>query len=170
MKRGLEGGLGLCSEALDDDWECGVQEDEEDEEEEDEDEEMEDAERAADARMALTMSGGLEGDGEEEDDDEDPANAVVLHEDKKYYPTAEEVYGEETETLVMEEDAQPLEVCFLFFSPPRPPQGSLWKRTRSPSRSPLLCLLASPPLGLLVMCMHVWCMRACVEACMCERV
>lgn len=35
---------------------------------------------------------------------------VVLHEDKKYYPTAEETYGEGTETLVMEEDAQPLEV------------------------------------------------------------
>ena len=40
----------------------------------------------------------------------EPENAVVLHEDKKYYPTAEEVYGKETETLVMEEDAQPLEV------------------------------------------------------------
>ena len=35
---------------------------------------------------------------------------VVLHEDKKYYPTAEETFGEGTETLVMEEDAQPLEV------------------------------------------------------------
>ena len=35
---------------------------------------------------------------------------VVLHEDKKYYPTAEETYGPDTETLVMEEDAQPLEV------------------------------------------------------------
>lgn len=36
--------------------------------------------------------------------------AVVLHEDKKYYPSAEEIYGAEVETLVMEEDAQPLEV------------------------------------------------------------
>ena len=36
------------------------------------------------------------------------ANAVVLHEDKKYYPTALEVYGPEVETLVQEEDAQPL--------------------------------------------------------------
>lgn len=33
---------------------------------------------------------------------------VVLHEDKKYYPTAEEVYGEGVETIVQEEDAQPL--------------------------------------------------------------
>jgi U5 small nuclear ribonucleoprotein component len=36
-------------------------------------------------------------------------NQVVLAEDKKYYPTAEEVYGEDVETLVMDEDAQPLE-------------------------------------------------------------
>ena len=35
---------------------------------------------------------------------------VVLHEDKKFYPTAEETYGKDTETLVQEEDAQPLEV------------------------------------------------------------
>jgi U5 small nuclear ribonucleoprotein component len=30
----------------------------------------------------------------------------VLHEDKKYYPTAEETYGADVETLVQEEDAQ----------------------------------------------------------------
>ncbi|KAK3309945.1 P-loop containing nucleoside triphosphate hydrolase protein [Chaetomium strumarium] len=41
-------------------------------------------------------------------DDEGPSNAVVLHEDKQYYPTAAQVYGEEVETLVQEEDAQPL--------------------------------------------------------------
>lgn len=35
---------------------------------------------------------------------------VVLHEDKKYYPTAEETFGEGTEALVQEEDAQPIEV------------------------------------------------------------
>lgn len=35
-------------------------------------------------------------------------HAVVLHEDKKYYPTAEEVYGPDVETIVHEEDAQPL--------------------------------------------------------------
>ena len=32
--------------------------------------------------------------------------AVVLHEDKKHYPSASEVYGEDVETLVQEEDAQ----------------------------------------------------------------
>lgn len=40
--------------------------------------------------------------------DEAPSNAVVLHEDKKYYPDASEVYGEHVETLVQEEDAQPI--------------------------------------------------------------
>lgn len=32
----------------------------------------------------------------------------MLHEDKQYYPTAQQVYGEDVETLVQEEDAQPL--------------------------------------------------------------
>jgi U5 small nuclear ribonucleoprotein component len=35
-------------------------------------------------------------------------NAIVLHEDKKYYPTAEEVYGKDVEAMVQEEDTQPL--------------------------------------------------------------
>nr|CAG4640617.1 EOG090X00RJ [Eulimnadia texana] len=38
----------------------------------------------------------------------EPDMAVVLHEDKKYYPSALEVYGPDVETLVQEEDAQPL--------------------------------------------------------------
>ncbi|KAH9894610.1 P-loop containing nucleoside triphosphate hydrolase protein [Xylariomycetidae sp. FL2044] len=41
-------------------------------------------------------------------DQEGPSNAVVLHEDKQYYPTAQQVYGPDVETLVQEEDAQPL--------------------------------------------------------------
>lgn len=41
--------------------------------------------------------------------DVDMDNQVVLAEDKKYYPTAEEVYGDDVETLVMDEDEQPLE-------------------------------------------------------------
>lgn len=45
---------------------------------------------------------------EEDDAEEIPQNQVVLHEDKKYYATALEVYGEGVETLVQEEDAQPL--------------------------------------------------------------
>ncbi|XP_008415238.1 116 kDa U5 small nuclear ribonucleoprotein component [Poecilia reticulata] len=54
-----------------------------------------------------------EGDEDEEDepaneDENVPGMEVVLHEDKKYYPTAEEVYGPEVETIVQEEDTQPL--------------------------------------------------------------
>ncbi|KAI0271488.1 Calreticulin family-domain-containing protein [Gloeopeniophorella convolvens] len=40
--------------------------------------------------------------------DEPVHNAVILHEDKQYYPSASDVYGEGVETLVQEEDAQPL--------------------------------------------------------------
>ncbi len=39
---------------------------------------------------------------------ETPSQAVVLHEDKKYYPTAEEIYGAGVEALVQDEDTQPL--------------------------------------------------------------
>ncbi|KAI9359322.1 P-loop containing nucleoside triphosphate hydrolase protein [Zopfochytrium polystomum] len=39
---------------------------------------------------------------------EPTGSAIVLHEDKKYYPTAEEVYGPDVETLVQDEDTQPL--------------------------------------------------------------
>lgn len=77
--------------------------------EEDDDEPMaeedEDEEAAANARLDLMQHGGEFGD-----EDEEPASTIVLHEDKKYYPTAEETFGADTETLVMEEDAQPLEV------------------------------------------------------------
>eukprot|EP01065_Artemidia_motanka_P025396 TRINITY_DN30400_c0_g1_i1.p1 TRINITY_DN30400_c0_g1~~TRINITY_DN30400_c0_g1_i1.p1 ORF type:complete len:989 (+),score=311.16 TRINITY_DN30400_c0_g1_i1:60-2969(+) len=37
------------------------------------------------------------------------AQQVVLHEDKRYYPEAEEVYGQGTDVVVGEEDAQPIE-------------------------------------------------------------
>lgn len=45
-------------------------------------------------------------DGMEEE--EPPQMQVVLHEDKKYYPSAEEVYGPDVETIVQEEDTQAL--------------------------------------------------------------
>lgn len=35
-------------------------------------------------------------------------NAVILHEDKQYYPSAQDVYGADVETMVQEEDTQPL--------------------------------------------------------------
>lgn len=45
--------------------------------------------------------------------DVDMDTQIVLAEDKKYYPTAEEVYGEDVEALVMDEDAQPLELPII---------------------------------------------------------
>lgn len=47
-------------------------------------------------------------DTHEEDTSAAVSTAVVLHEDKKYYPTALEVYGPDVETIVQEEDAQAL--------------------------------------------------------------
>ncbi|ELU06359.1 hypothetical protein CAPTEDRAFT_158714 [Capitella teleta] len=77
--------------------------DEEDEEDgEEEEQEDEDEER---------RFGDEEGEGMEVDkiDAEDGGDMqVVLHEDKKYYPTAEEVYGPDVETIVHEEDTQAL--------------------------------------------------------------
>ncbi|KAG5439177.1 hypothetical protein PCANB_001476 [Pneumocystis canis] len=45
---------------------------------------------------------------DEEFEDIPKTQAVVLHEDKQYYPSAEEVYGKDVEILVHEEDTQPL--------------------------------------------------------------
>jgi U5 small nuclear ribonucleoprotein component len=47
------------------------------------------------------------------DVDEGPSNAVILHEDKQYYPTASQTYGRDVEALVQEEDAQPLSVPII---------------------------------------------------------
>ena len=47
-------------------------------------------------------------DVDRDDMDDAPDMQVVLHEDKKYYPTPEEVYGPDVETIVHEEDTQPL--------------------------------------------------------------
>ena len=45
------------------------------------------------------------------------SSAIVLHEDKKYYPDAEEVYEPDVEVLIMQEDAQPLETP--IYAPPK---------------------------------------------------
>ena len=37
-----------------------------------------------------------------------PTNAIILHEDKQYYPSAEDVYGPGVDVMVQEEDTQPL--------------------------------------------------------------
>ena len=49
---------------------------------------------------------GVDDQGEEMDT---TPMAVVLHEDKRYYPAALEVFGPEVETIVQEEDNQPLD-------------------------------------------------------------
>ena len=73
-------------------------ESEDDSDSEDEQREEEEEERVPDDE-------DMEQDGEEQGGQ---SMAVVLHEDKKYYPSASEVYGPDVETIVQEEDAQPL--------------------------------------------------------------
>mmetsp|Transcript_32249 Transcript_32249/g.84013 ORF Transcript_32249/g.84013 Transcript_32249/m.84013 type:complete len:1110 (+) Transcript_32249:169-3498(+) len=83
------------------------------EDDQDEGFDMEEAERRANERLQQGDEDMEEAHPEEAEEEEEAgpaAGAVVLHEDKKYYPTAEEVYGPGVESLVMEEDAQPLEV------------------------------------------------------------
>ncbi|GAA5927895.1 hypothetical protein JCM3775_002757 [Rhodotorula graminis] len=46
-------------------------------------------------------------------DDVPSSNAIVLHDDKTYYPSASAVYGADVETMVQEEDAQPLSVPII---------------------------------------------------------
>lgn len=76
----------------------GPELDSDDEEDEEEPEQEQDDDDRNDVQQAIMDSEDIEKTGME----------VVLHEDKKYYPTHEEVYGEEVETIVHEEDAQPL--------------------------------------------------------------
>ncbi|KAJ0701722.1 putative protein-synthesizing GTPase [Helianthus annuus] len=84
---------------------------ESDREEEDEDlpEKIEADRGGSDEENAAAGPNGWLMNGE----DVDMENQIVLAEDKKYYPTAEEVYGEEVETLVMDEDEQPLELPII---------------------------------------------------------
>lgn len=71
-----------------------------------------DSDDADEVEDTTRMDEDVSGDGEE-DEDGAPSTAIVLHEDKKYYPSAEEVFGPDTEALVMDEDAQPLEVPII---------------------------------------------------------
>lgn len=76
---------------------------------EDEDEDLPDKTDEDNADASDEENGGRTNGWMTTTDAIDIDNQIVLAEDKKYYPTAEEVYGEEVETLVMDEDAQPLE-------------------------------------------------------------
>eukprot|EP00584_Thalassiosira_punctigera_P023073 CAMPEP_0172556116 /NCGR_PEP_ID=MMETSP1067-20121228/63458_1 /TAXON_ID=265564 ORGANISM="Thalassiosira punctigera, Strain Tpunct2005C2" /NCGR_SAMPLE_ID=MMETSP1067 /ASSEMBLY_ACC=CAM_ASM_000444 /LENGTH=145 /DNA_ID=CAMNT_0013344825 /DNA_START=26 /DNA_END=460 /DNA_ORIENTATION=- len=63
--------------------------------------------RATDDVLVVREGGG---DGAGEDLGTAPgASAIVLHEDKVHYPSAEEVYGEGVRTAVLDEDAMDLE-------------------------------------------------------------
>ncbi|KAG7155228.1 116 kDa U5 small nuclear ribonucleoprotein component-like [Homarus americanus] len=72
--------------------------DDEDDEEDDDDYQDQDQD----------VNGFDDDDGVGGEEEEVSAQAVVLHEDKQYYPSAADVYGPEVETIVQEEDAQPL--------------------------------------------------------------
>lgn len=95
----------------------------------DSDEEEEDLEQEQQSRTAAYASTSARLPGYDDEDDEDfdasraggmavddddeemggpSSNAIILHDNKKYYPLASEVYGEDVETMVQEEDLQPL--------------------------------------------------------------
>ncbi|KAJ1615803.1 P-loop containing nucleoside triphosphate hydrolase protein, partial [Pavlovales sp. CCMP2436] len=87
-------------ELRDDDDEGAVEEEEEDEDEY--------ADDNAFPRGGEVGAGAMETDDGAAGGEADGAGRVVLHEDKRYYPTLGEVYGEEVETRVEEEDSQPI--------------------------------------------------------------
>ncbi|KAI8924407.1 P-loop containing nucleoside triphosphate hydrolase protein [Entophlyctis helioformis] len=79
--------------------------------------------------------------------DDAPQTQIVLHEDKKYYPTAEEVYGEGVEALVQEEDTQPLTEPII--APPKAKKSFIHEKdlpTTSYSKEFLTDLMAYPEL------------------------
>ena len=79
-----------------------------DSEEEDDGPQIEDDEDDEESGDDEEGGGGVGGDEEMADDDGGDDGRIVLHEDKKYYSTALEVYGEDVETTVQEEDSQPI--------------------------------------------------------------
>ena len=85
--------------------------DEEEEQELQEDEEQQDY----DVSPLLQLYHSLElfQQDEQMEDVEPQPMAIVLHEDKQYYPSALQVYGPDVETIVQEEDAQPLDVPLI---------------------------------------------------------
>ena len=56
---------------------------------------------------AMVVAGG--GASAADDTTAEPMNAIVLHEDKDHYASAEQTYGEEVHTAVLDEDAMDLE-------------------------------------------------------------
>lgn len=79
----------------DEEWDAGM----DDEDDEDHDPDLTTLDDDVDMSHALMTVDGTD-------------NAIVLHEDKNYYPEASEVYGE-AEVLVQDEDTQPLETPII---------------------------------------------------------
>lgn len=63
---------------------------------------------------------------DQEEDYFEHGQQIVLHEDKQYYPDAEKVYGKDVEALVMEEDAQALDVPII--TPPKEANFQVYER------------------------------------------
>jgi small GTP-binding protein len=116
----------------------------------------EDESESADEEEELADEGDADGADDEHAMDGQPAVAadgtagpsgqqIVLHEDKKYYPTADEVYGEGVENLVMDEDAQPLEVPIV--APPKDTHFEVLEKEALQSKYPtdFLVMLANTP-------------------------
>ena len=58
-------------------------------------------------------------DVDRDDVDDGPDMQVVLHEDKKYYPTAEEVYGPEVEVSITVPDNWKQNVFYAWATVPK---------------------------------------------------
>ena len=67
-----------------------------------------DSDSEEEQRQEEEGDGGGQEEIEHDEEETGQSMAIVLHEDKKYYPTAGEVYGPDVETIVHEEDTQPL--------------------------------------------------------------
>ena len=119
---------------------------------------MAEAEAAANARLnAVAGQDDVHENGIDEDGN--PEMSVVLHEDKKYYPSAEETFGTGTETLVMEEDAQALEVCLLPSSHlPGPSVLFSYAWHHPDTQHCCLCAIQWAPHGRRAQCLTIHCM------------
>ena len=67
-------------------------------------------------------------EGNEDEDYFAHGQQIVLHEDKQYYPDADRVFGQDVEALVMEEDAQALDVPII--APPKQANFQMYERNQ----------------------------------------
>ena len=72
---------------------------------------------------------------EDEEDYFAHGQQIVLHEDKQYYPDAERVFGKDVEALVMEEDAQALDVPII--APPKQANFQVYERDQLEAKGSL---------------------------------